>query len=77
MGLLWIALAGGGPLLLEEPELNLHPEVIRYIPQMFSRLQRRTGRQIMISTHSPDLLRTVVLAWTSSCFLHHGQKEPQ
>ena len=56
-GLLWIALAGGGPLLLEEPELNLHPEVIRYIPQMFSRLQRRTGRQIMISTHSPDLLR--------------------
>ena len=57
MGLLWISLAGGGPLLLEEPELNLHPEVIRYIPQMFSRLQRRTGRQIMISTHSPDLLR--------------------
>ena len=57
MRLLWIALAGGGPLLLEEPELNLHPEVIRYIPQMFSRLQRRTGRQIMISTHSPDLLR--------------------
>lgn len=37
MGLLWIALAGGGPLLLEEPELNFHPEVIRYIPQMFSR----------------------------------------
>lgn len=57
MGLLWIALAGAGPLLLEEPELNLHPEVIRYIPQMFSRLQRRTGRQIIISTHSPDLLR--------------------
>jgi predicted ATPase len=57
MGLLWISLAGGGPLLLEEPELNLHPEVIRYIPQMFSRLQRRTGRQIMVSTHSPDLLR--------------------
>ncbi|MBA2492469.1 MAG: ATP-binding protein, partial [Gammaproteobacteria bacterium] len=26
MGRLWIALAGGGPLLLEEPELNLHPE---------------------------------------------------
>ncbi|MGH9893059.1 MAG: AAA family ATPase [bacterium] len=57
MGLLWIALAGGGPLLLEEPELNLHPEVVRCIPQMFSRLQRRTGRQIMVSTHSPDLLR--------------------
>jgi predicted ATPase len=57
LGLLWIALAGGGPLLLEEPELNLHPEVIRYIPQMFARMQSRSGRQIMISTHSPDLLR--------------------
>lgn len=57
MGLLWIVLAGGGPLLLEEPELNLHPEVIRHIPQMFARIQRRSGRQIMVSTHSPDLLR--------------------
>jgi len=57
MGLLWIALAGSGPLLLEEPELSLHPEVVRYIPQMFARVQRRTGRQVMISTHSPDMLR--------------------
>jgi energy-coupling factor transporter ATP-binding protein EcfA2 len=56
MGLLWIALAGSGPLLLEEPELSLHPEVVRYIPQMFARVQRRTGRQILISTHSPDIL---------------------
>jgi predicted ATPase len=57
LGLLWIALAGNGPLLVEEPELNLHPEVIRYLPQMFARVQRRSGRQIMICSHSPDLLR--------------------
>ncbi|OGA53554.1 MAG: chromosome segregation protein SMC, partial [Betaproteobacteria bacterium RIFCSPLOWO2_12_FULL_62_58] len=25
MGLLWVAMEGGGPLLLEEPELSLHP----------------------------------------------------
>ncbi len=56
MGLLWIALAGSGPLLLEEPELSLHSEVVRYIPQMFARMQRRTGRQVMISTHSADML---------------------
>jgi predicted ATPase len=57
MGLLWVAMEGGGPLLLEEPELSLHPEIVRYLPQMFARLQRRTGRQIILSTHSPDLLR--------------------
>ena len=57
MGLLWVAMEGGGPLLLEEPELSLHPEIVRYLPQMFARFQRRTGRQIILSTHSPDLLR--------------------
>lgn len=57
MGLLWAAMEGSGPLLLEEPELSLHPEIIRMLPQMFARIQRRTARQIFISTHSPDLLR--------------------
>lgn len=57
MGLLWASLDGAGPLLLEEPELSLHPEVVRYIPQMFARIQRRSGRQIIASTHSSDLLR--------------------
>lgn len=57
MGLLWASLAGSGPLLLEEPELSLHPDVVRFIPQMFARIQRRSGRQIFISTHSTDLLR--------------------
>ena len=57
LGLLWATLDGIGPLLLEEPELSLHPQVIRFIPQMFARIQRRSGRQIIASTHSTDLLR--------------------
>jgi predicted ATPase len=57
MGLLWATMEGTGPLLLEEPELSLHSEIIRLLPQMFARVQRRTGKQIFISTHSPDLLR--------------------
>ena len=56
LGLLWALLEGVGPLLLEEPELSLHPGVIRHLPQMFARIQNRTGRQILVSTHSPDLL---------------------
>jgi len=57
MGLLWVALEKDGPLLLEEPELSLHPEIVRVLPQMLARVQRNTGRQIFLSTHSPDLLR--------------------
>ncbi len=57
LGLLWSVLDGSGPLLLEEPEMSLHPEVVRYIPQMLARMQQRTGRQVMISSHSSDLLR--------------------
>lgn len=57
MGLLWAVLDGSGPLLLEEPELSLHPSVIRFIPAMFSRIQRRNRRQIIVSTHSQDLFR--------------------
>jgi predicted ATPase len=56
MGLLWAVLSGSGPVLLEEPELSLHPEVVRYIPQMLARVQRRYRSQIVISTHSADLL---------------------
>lgn len=57
MGLLWVTMDKEGPLLLEEPELSLHPEIVRVLPQMLARVQRQTGRQIFLSTHSPELLR--------------------
>lgn len=57
LGLLWATLDRGGPLLLEEPELSLHPGVVRYIPQMLARVQTRSARQIIVSTHSTELLQ--------------------
>jgi len=74
MGLLWAALDGTGPLLLEEPELSLHPGVVRFLPQMFARLQRRAKRQIMLSTHSPDLLTDAGIG-TDEVFLLSPSKE--
>ena len=74
MGLLWIALDGNGPLLLEEPELSLHPEVVRHIPQMFARMQRRTGRQVMVSTHSADLLRDPGIGLNEALVLEPGDE---
>jgi predicted ATPase len=57
LGFLWSILDGSGPLLLEEPELSLHPEVVRYLPQLIARAQRGSGRQVIMSTHSADLLQ--------------------
>ena len=57
MGLLWSILDGTGPLLLEEPELSLHPSIIQILPQMFAYSQSKMQRQILMSSHSNDLLR--------------------
>jgi len=68
-GLMWAMFEGKGPLLLEEPELSLHPEVVRKLPQLLvqlkdeiRRMRRRSvddfePRQLIISTHSDELLR--------------------
>lgn len=58
LGLLWSMFEGTGPLLLEEPEISLHPEVVRQIPRMFARIQRerKVVRQLIVSTHSEELL---------------------
>ena len=74
LGLLWAVLDEGGPLLLEEPELSLHPAVVSMLPQMLARAQRRSGRQIFLSTHSPDLLRDEGIGW-DEVLLFIPQKE--
>lgn len=56
IGFLWSLLAGDSLLLLEEPELSLHPGIIKKLPGLIWRIQSRQKRQIIISTHSPELL---------------------
>src|SRR5208282_3100579 len=56
LGLLWSLLEGDSLLLLEEPELSLNAGIVRKLPGLMYRLQRQKRRQIIISTHSPDLL---------------------
>lgn len=59
LGLLWTIFEGKGPLLLEEPEISLHPALVRRLPAIFYRLSRvqKKTRQIIISTHSQDMLQ--------------------
>ena len=56
LGLLWVLLDGTAPVLLEEPELSLHSAVVRHLPQVLVRLGRKSGRQVILTTHSADLL---------------------
>ncbi len=59
IGLFWALQDGTGPLLLEEPELSLHPGVVRRLPEIMYTIQReqkQSFRQIFLSTHSPELL---------------------
>lgn len=56
IGLLWYLMDGESPLLLEEPELSLHTAVVRKLPGLLHRATRKTGRQVIISTHNSELL---------------------
>lgn len=56
LGLLWAMLDGDSLLLLEEPELSLNSAIVRKLPALMYRLQRQKKRQILVSTHSADLL---------------------
>lgn len=56
IGLLWSLLESESMLLLEEPELSLNSGIVKKLPALMYRIQRQKKRQILISTHSSDLL---------------------
>lgn len=53
--LIWEILDGDDPLLLDEPELSLHPAITRSLIHLLSSLTDRSRRQLILSTHSSDL----------------------
>jgi len=56
LGLLWSLLESDSLLLLEEPELSLNTGIVNKLPALIHRIQRQKRRQIILSTHSADLL---------------------
>jgi predicted ATPase len=56
IGLLWSLLESDSLLLLEEPELSLNAGINAKLPSLIYRLQKAKKRQVMLSTHSADLL---------------------
>ena len=59
IGLLWTIIsspANGGVLLLEEPELSLNAAVVQKLASLLAMAQRGASMQVILSTHSPELL---------------------
>jgi len=58
IGFMWALLDGKETILLEEPELHLHTEIVKHLPEFISKIQRRKNvfRQVILTTHSFDLL---------------------
>lgn len=56
LGLFWALAEGGGPLLLEEPELSLHDNLVSRLSGIMARMHRKSGRQVLMTTHSAALL---------------------
>lgn len=56
IGFLWSILETNSLLLLEEPELSLNSSIVRKIPAIIHRITKKKKQQLIISTHSPDLL---------------------
>ena len=60
IGLLWSLQATGkgpGPVLLEEPELSLHASIVRELPTLLHRVLQAGGPQVLLTTHSTEILK--------------------
>lgn len=55
-------------LLLEEPEAHLHPSAVRAL----SKLLLSSGRQMIVSTHSGDLVARLPLSSIRRCYKKNG-----
>lgn len=75
-GLLWALFEGDGLLLMEEPELSLHSEVVRHLPTMIERINRnrRIKRQVIISTFSEEMLKDKGIGGEEVLRLQPGQE---
>ena len=74
IGLLWSLLDGDSPLLLEEPELSLHAGIVRKLPRLLFRILQKHHRQIIVSTHSWELLSDEGLGGEEVVMLSPGEE---
>ncbi len=53
---LWSLMESDNLLLMEEPELSLNAAIVRLLPSIIYQFQKKKTRQVILSTHSAELL---------------------
>ena len=61
-------------MLLDEPELSLHTSVVRQLPTVFSRTRGAGGPQVLLSTHSREILEDPGVGADEAVVLHPGEE---
>ena len=57
-------------IIVDEPELHLHPKWQKTLLQLFIRLAQSTGNQFLLATHSPTFVSPVSIQYVSRVFSH-------
>ena len=80
IGLLWVLSDRSepkAPVLLEEPELSLHAEILKVLPSLLARASTSVGRQVIASSHGSSMLEDPALSPDELCPRSLAQKAPR
>lgn len=58
-------------IIVDEPELHLHPKWQKTLLHLFIRLTQSTGNQFLLATHSPTFVSPESIQYVSRVFSHH------
>jgi putative ATP-dependent endonuclease of OLD family len=56
-------------IVVDEPELHLHPRWQKVLFDLFERLARETGNQFMLATHSPTFVSPASIQYVSRVYI--------
>lgn len=76
IGFFWALQDGTRPILFEEPELSLHAGIVSRLAEVIAKLQQKKSgmRQVILTTHSQDLLSNPGIAGEEVLMLMPGNE---
>lgn len=62
-------------IIVDEPELHLHPRWQTALLALFEKLSRTTGNQFILATHSPTFISPASIQYVSRVFAEHQKSD--